>query len=262
MGGETEAQRRNDPGPKVLKLRHDPSGRQTVWLDRLPASGLCPRVRPGAGLRDSLHSPRSPAPEPQGPKGLPGNLLSPPHPLSSSPFPVLGPAPPSHPPWLFGPVGPWRSLWALGEGSRRERLRLELSLGKEGGRSSTPRQFSDLKESPRNSILLTAKKLNHSRQSPRPHKNAESFVLLFPDQQLHPAPPTPTQPGAQGCRKAPARLYATPLPGWAAHSGQLLHPSLGAMQQSFPSEPHLAFCAMGTLLLLSGVSKCCIARAV
>lgn len=38
-----------------------------------------------------------------------------------------------------------------------------------------------------------------------PTRMLQSFVLLFPDRQSHPGPPTPTKPGCREMRKSPCR---------------------------------------------------------
>lgn len=81
-----------------------------------------------------------------------------------------------------------------------------------------PLQFSDLKESPRNSILLTAKKLNQSRQSLRPARMLQAFVPRLPDGQPQPGPPP-----------SPPQLP----PGWAAGGGS---PLLGSAHVSLPKQ--------------------------
>lgn len=126
-----------------------------------------------------------------------------------------------------------------------------------GGYAATPLQFSDLKESPRNSILLTAKKLNHSCQSPWPPQECCKALSCCSQTGTHTqVPGLPPSLAAERCRKPPAGLYTVPLPGWATAplyscSSSLL-PEYNA---AVLLEPQLAFCTMGTSRLLSGASK-------
>lgn len=139
--------------------------------------------------------------------------------------------------WLSGSlVGARAPRSGAGRGSP------QAGEGAGAAEQATPLQFLDLKESPRNSILLTAKKLNHSRQSPRPPQ--ECYKALSCCSQTAAAPGGPPRPSLAAERRrklplVPARLdqplSVTPSP---AHPPRIL-----------------AFCTMGTLLLLSGVSK-------
>lgn len=102
-------------------------------------------------------------------------------------------------------------------------------------RLATPLQFSDLKESPRNSILLTAKKLTHSCQSPRPHRNAIKLCPAAPRHSRTPIPPLPPSLASERHRKAPAGLGAPSLPGQSPSPVAPAPHSLGSTQQSFLS---------------------------
>lgn len=145
----------------------------------------------------------------------PGTLMSqgaswqpgqPPPSLLELPISYPQPSTPTSPAavWLSGSlVGARAPRSGAGRGSP------QAGEGAGAAEQATPLQFLDLKESPRNSILLTAKKLNHSRQSPRPPQ--ECYKALSCCSQTAAAPGGPPRPSLAAERRrklplVPARL--------------------------------------------------------
>ena len=79
-----------------------------------------------------------------------------------------------------------------------------------------------------------------------PTRMLQSFVLLFPDRQSHPGPPTPTKAGCREVQKSPCR----PLTLSSCSSSLLPEHSEAELLQA-----PLAFCTVGTSLPLPGGRK-------
>lgn len=155
-----------------------------------------------------------PLPLPKGPKAPKGFLTT----RSALPTHSLAPHFPSwaqhllyHPPTLpqscLAQWVPGGSLWVWGEGRGGESLWLEPAWGRGQGQLERPpppvfrpQGVTTKFHSP------DSKEIESLLPKPTaPTRMLQSFVLLFPDRQSHPGPPTPTNPGCREVRKSPCR---------------------------------------------------------